>query len=108
MQNIFADPAIATWCERLEKLLVYPGPEWNSTRRLEVLEQETEDGIKLLESSIRSSVLKLLRDFLIAARDGNICEYYQRISREEAGLIIEFSLDPKEAPKPTKGGKTMN
>ncbi|MCK4981685.1 MAG: hypothetical protein KAS17_02115 [Victivallaceae bacterium] len=93
LKNVFTDPAIAEWAERFKKKLDYPGTPWNSSHRLEILEKETEYGIELLESSIRSPVLKRLLDFLIAARDGNICEYYQQISKEEAGLIIEFSFE---------------
>ncbi len=95
MHNIFTDSKITEWGEKLEKLLDYPGTPWRSSHRLEVLEHEVEYGIELLESSIRSPVLKQLMDFLIAARDGKICEYYQQISLEEAGLIIEFSYDPE-------------
>jgi hypothetical protein len=91
MKNVFTDPVITEWNERLEKLLDYPGTPLKTSYRLEILEKETEYGIELLGTSIRSPVLKLLHDFLIAARNGKICEYYQRISKEQAGLLIEFS-----------------
>lgn len=94
MGNVFTDPKIEQWGEKLKKLLDYPGAPWNSSRRLEILEKEIKYGIKLLKSSISSPVLKRLHDFLIAIRDGNICEYYQQISLEEAGLIVEFSYNP--------------
>ena len=93
MRNVFTDQKIAQWGGKLKKLLDFPGHSWNSSRRLEILEEEIEYGIELCESSARSPVLKQLRDFLTAARDGKICEYYQQISREEAGLIIEFSYN---------------
>jgi hypothetical protein len=93
MGNVFTDPAIAAWGERLKKLLDYPGTPWNSLRRLELLEKEIKYGIELLESSIRSPVLKQLLDFMIAARDGKICEYYQQILKKEVGLIIKFSSE---------------
>jgi hypothetical protein len=79
MKNVFTDPVITEWNERLEKLLDYPGTPLKTSYRLEILEKETEYGIELLH------------DFLIAARNGKICEYYQRISKEQAGLLIEFS-----------------
>lgn len=93
MSNVFTDSEITAWKERLENLLNYPGTPWNSSRRLETLEEEIKHGIDLLESSIRSPVLKRLHDFLIAVRAGNICEYYQQISKEEEGLIVKFSLE---------------
>ena len=77
MGNVFTDQKIELWGGKLKHLLDYPGVPWNSSRRLEVLEDEIAHGIELCESSVRSPVLKLLLDFLIATRDGNICEYYQ-------------------------------
>lgn len=100
MRNVFTDSKIAKWGERLEKLLDYPGASWKSLDRLEILEKETQYGIELLESSVRSPVLKQLLDFLIAIRDGNIYEYYQQISKQEGGLIIDFSFEPD--PKNSK------
>jgi hypothetical protein len=93
-QDVFTDPAIAEWQERLKLLLEYPGVPWKSSHRLEVLETEVNRSIELLENSIRSPVLKRLKDFLIAIRDGNIYGYYQQISKEEGGMIVEFSFDP--------------
>jgi hypothetical protein len=106
MGNVFTDQKIEFWCGKLKQLLDYPGVPWNSSRRLEILEKEIKYGIKLLKSSISSPVLKRLRDFLIAIRDGNICEYYQQISLEEAGLIVEFSYNP-DFSKQSTGGLPM-
>ena len=107
MRNVFTDPAIAQWGGKLEKLLNYPGTSWNSSRRLEILKNETEYGIELLESSARSPVLKQLMDFLVAAQDGKICEYYQHISLEEAGMIVEFSYNP-DLSNQQPGGMPMS
>ena len=90
MGNVFTDPKIERWGEKLKKLLDYPGTPWNSSRRLEILEEEIEFGLELLESSISSPVLKQLRDLLIAVRDENICEYYRQISEKETGIPVEL------------------
>ena len=91
MGNVFYRPENRNaGAKKLELLLVYPGTSWNSPRRLEILDDEIAHGIELCESSVRSPVLKLLLDFLIATRDGNICEYYQQISEKETGMIVEL------------------
>ena len=90
MGKVFTAPKIERWGEKLKKLLDYPGAPWNSSRRLEVLEEETEFGLELLESSISSPMLKQLRDLLIAVRDENICEYYRQISEKETGIPVEL------------------
>jgi hypothetical protein len=94
MKNVFSEPEIMQWGKKLEKLLNYPGTPWKLSYRLEILETEIKYGIELLNSSIRSPILKLLRDFLVAVRNGNIYEYYQQISKDEWGLIIDFSFEP--------------
>jgi hypothetical protein len=63
MSNVFTDQEITAWQDRLGNLLNYPGTPWNSSRRLEILEEEIKHGINLLESSIRSPMLKRLYDF---------------------------------------------
>jgi hypothetical protein len=93
MQNVFTDPGIIKWREKLKKILDYPGAPWKTSYRCKILEKEINYGIKLLSDSIRSPVLKLLHDFLVASRDGNIYGYYQQMSKDAGGLIINFSFE---------------